>query len=292
VSASIAIATCAARPDGDPDETVPLTRALADVGVRATWLVWSEPTVDWSAFDAVVIRSTWDYTDRRDEFLEWVVRTPGLVNPAEVVVWNSDKVYLRDLRAAGVPIVDTEFFAPGSEVVVPDVEFIVKPSVGAGSRGAGRFTPDRSAAAIEHAQALLAAGRTVLVQPYAPDVDTAGETALVYFGGRFSHAIRKGAMLPPASVYRLEDGLPNLLYVEENITPREPEAAELEVGEQVLEVLRDRFDRDLLYVRVDLLPTPGGPVLIELEATEPSLFLQHDAGAAQRLAAEIARRYG
>jgi glutathione synthase/RimK-type ligase-like ATP-grasp enzyme len=287
----VLLATCAALPDGDEDGE-PLVRALAERGVDARWAAWTDPDIAWEA-GLVVLRSTWDYTADRDAFLTWVSALPRVANGAEVVRWNTDKLYLRDLATAGVPTVATMFAAPGETArFLEDVaEFVVKPSVGAGSRGVGRFTHDRTEAAHRHAAQLHAAGRTVLVQPYLDAVDTAGETALIYIEGRFSHAVRKGPMLPEGAAHPVHHG-PDL-YVAERIEPRLPEAAELAVGAAVLDVVRERFGADQLYARVDLLPSPEGPVVVELELTEPSLFLQEgtgDANPAATFAAAIAAR--
>jgi hypothetical protein len=284
----VLLATCARLPDGDEDAPL-LDRALRRRGVDARWASWNAHSVAWD--DAVVVlRSTWDYTADRDRFLAWVRQLPAVYNSADVVVWNSDKTYLRDLRDTGVPIVPTAFAAPGDTVELPSSgEFVVKPSVGAGSRGAGRFASDGSAAARAHADALHAAGRTVLVQPYLAEVDTAGETALIYLDGRYSHAVRKGPMLPAGATHALAA---DELFVGEQIETRTPSAAELEVGETVLAFVRERFGADQLYTRVDLLPSPTGPVVIEVELVEPSLFLADgvSAGAADRLAAAVATR--
>ena len=283
---TVVIATCAELPAGDEDGDA-LVAALADRGVAARWQVWNDPAASW-ADDLVVVRSTWDYTSDRDGFVAWARSMPRLANPAEVIAWNSDKTYLRDLADAGVPVVSTTFFAPGETARLPLAgEFVVKPSVGAGSMGAGRFAADAADAARAHVTSLHDAGRTVLVQPYVTDVDTVGETALVYLDGVFSHAIGKGAMLPAGMVHPA-DGYQ--LYVEERIEAREASTAELAVGDQVMRLLRARFGADLLYARVDLLPAPAGPLLIELELTEPSLFLSYDAKAADRLAEAIAVR--
>lgn len=269
------LATCADLPDGDEDAEL-LVRALANRGVAARWVAWTDPDVDWSS-GLVVLRSTWDYTADRDAYLGWIDTLPRVANPADVVHWNSDKVYLRELAAAGVPTVATTFAAPGQEAQFFEnvAEFVVKPSVGAGSRGVGRFTHDRTAEARRHAEQLHAAGRTVLIQPYLDAVDTAGETALIYFDGRFSHAVRKGPMLPDGIAHPVQGWE---LYVEEQIEPRVPDPAELEVSAAVLAAVRDRFGSDQLYARVDLLPSADGPVLVELELTEPSLFLQDATG--------------
>ncbi len=281
------LVTCAAFPDGDADDRV-LLDLLAASNVEGSFVVWSDPAVDWTAAPAV-LRSTWDYTLRRDAFLDWIDAVPVLHNRHEVVRWNSDKVYLADLKQAGLPVTPTQVVPPGTRAELPDREFVVKPSVGAGSRGAGRFAPGAHVAAHEHVTALHDAGRTVLVQPYLSGVDEAGETALIYFAGEFSHAVRKGPMLTGDTVHDL--GETSGLFVEENIGRRLPSTAELTVGDRALAFLRERFGARPLYARVDLLPGPGGaddPVIVELELVEPSLFLSHADGAAERFAALLA----
>jgi hypothetical protein len=284
---TVLLATCAEFPAGDLDAAL-LDAALAAAGVPARWAVWTDPDIDWTT-GLVVLRSTWDYTHDRERFLNWVRSVPHVANPAAVVEWNTDKVYLADLAAAGVPVVATAVAEPGAALPPLEREVILKPSVGAGSRGVGRFTPDRVAEAHEHAAHLHAAGRTVLVQPYLEAVDHAGEAALIYIDGRFSHAITKGAMIPAGTAHPVGG---SALYIEENITPRVASAEELAVGEAALAFVRDRFGGDQLYTRVDLLPSPDGPVIVELELVEPSLFLDHASGrqAADRLAAAIRAR--
>ena len=127
-------------------------------------------------------------------------------------------------------------------------------------------------------------------QPAPNDVDTAGETALIYFNGEFSHAIRKAPMLEQSTVNGLSPGLSTGLFQPERITARRPDEAELAVGAQVLADIRRRFGGDLLYTRVDVLPSAAGPVVIEVELTEPSFFLSHDEAAPARLAAAVVRR--
>ncbi|HZY77605.1 MAG TPA: hypothetical protein VFE40_14900 [Jatrophihabitantaceae bacterium] len=281
---SVVLATCADLPAGDEDGDV-LVEALQRRGLTARWQQWDDPSAEWND-TLVVVRTTWDYTNSVDRFRAWASGVRHLVNPAEVIEWNTDKTYLLDLAAAGVPIVPTTVARPGETPRFPDgVEFVVKPSVGAGSRGAGRFAPGDEDAARAHLAELHALGRTVLIQPYLGDVDEHGETALIYISGVFSHAIAKGAMLPAGVVHPHTS---EALFVRENITERTPSAAEMAVGTQVLAALRERYGHDLLYVRVDLLPSSDGPVLVELEVTEPSLFLGYGEGAADRFAAAIA----
>lgn len=282
----VSLATCAQLPDGDEDSPA-LVEALAWRGVEARLMVWDDRRSD-AAGELVVLRSTWDYTHRAAEFIAWVSGLPRVANPAAVVRWSTDKRYLGELDAAGVPVVPTSFVAPGEPVELPDAaEYVLKPSVGAGSRGAGRFAAARADDARDHAAALHRAGRTVLVQPYLSEVDTSGETALVYVDGAFSHAIGKAALLPSGYTHPVGGAS---LYAKESITAHEPSAAERRVGELALDVIRSRFGADQLYARVDLLQSPSGPVVTELELVEPSLFLGYSPQAADTLAAAIAAR--
>lgn len=290
MTSRIALATCLDMPTGDGDD-LPLLPALAARDIEASMVAWDEPGVDWASFDLTVIRATWNYTTRREDFLAWVGSVPRLHNPASVVLPNTDKAYLGALAEAGLPVVPTQLVPPGSEPKLPEYgEFVLKPSLGAGSRGVGRFDasrPDAHQQAREHTERLHAAGRTVLVQPYLDAVDTAGETALIFFDGVFSHAICKGAMLEPEARHRV-DG--DALYLEERITARQPSAAELAVAERVFAHANAGLDQTLLYARIDLLPAPDGPVVVELELVEPSLFLGYSDGAADRFADAISAR--
>ena len=280
--ARVALATCAEVPQLDEDGPA-LLDALADAGVEAVPAVWDAPDVDWASFDLVVVRSTWDYAERRDRFVAWVETLPRVLNPAAIVRWNTDKRYLRDLAAAGVPVVPTEFLEPGDSFEPPEDRFVVKPAISAGARNSAAYDASEHEQARDHAEQLLAAGRTVMVQPYLPGVDAHGETALVYVGGSYSHAVRKGPLLRAGQPPGQE------LYLEEELTPREPTAAERATAERAL-AAAPIDGRDLLYARVDLLPGPDGtPVVVELELTEPSLFLAYGDGAPAMLAGAIAR---
>ncbi len=279
----VALATCCAFAGLDVDD-LPIPAALAPHGIACEPVVWDDPAADWERFDLVVVRSTWDYTHRRDDFLVWAASLPRLANPEAVLRWNTDKRYLAELREAGVAIVPTIFIEPAQEAMVglPRTGLVVKPAVSAGSADTERHREIRPA--LEHVARLQDDGRVAMAQPYLDAVDRAGETALVFFGGAFSHAVRKGPMLTHG---RARLAGPS---VEEVIEPREPSAAERAASHAVMAVVRERFG-DLLYARVDLLPGPAGePLLLELELTEPSLFLAHAAGAAERLAAAIGAR--
>jgi len=283
------IALVSARAARHLDEDLPpLLAALDEAGVGAAVADWDDPQVDWAGYRLALLRSTWDYAERLTEFLAWADRTAALttlINPPAVIRWNTDKHYLGELARASLPIVPTRFVEPGESAteelerflrVKGAAEWVVKPAVGAGSRDAARYARGEEGAASGHIERLLGAGRSVLLQPYLDQVDLHGETALIYFGGRFSHAIRKGPLLRPGS-----EPTP-ALFAEEEITPRTPAAEELRVAERVLAALPFATP---LYARVDLVRSEDGkPCLLEIELTEPSLFFVHAPGAVRRLA--------
>ena len=160
----------------DPD--LPLAApALREAGYAVDCVRWDDPAVDWPAYDLAVVRSCWDYAWRRTEFLAWAETVPGLRNDAAVLRWNTDKTYLQDLERAGLPVVPT-VWDPLTPDELPDaVEWVVKPSVPAGSRDTARWLDPL--AALGHAAELAGAGRTAMVQPYLTGVDVASVTALL-----------------------------------------------------------------------------------------------------------------
>ncbi len=271
----IALATCAAWPDLDADGPE-LRAALAAEGLDVAVHAWDAPGVDWAAFDLVVLRTTWDYWDRVEEFVAWARSVPRLANHSDVVAWNTDKTYLRRLADAGIPVVPTTWLVPGEPFETPVTPYVVKPSVSAGARDTAAY-PAGDPAGAAHVAALHARGKTVMVQPYLDAVDTDGETAVLVFDGVVSHAARKSAVLTvgggevEAGSWRMDR--------------RDATAEQVALAERVVREVQG-WGHDLLYARVDLLP---GPVVIELEVTEPSLFLGLAPGSAQRYAAAVRR---
>ncbi len=291
----IALVTVQAARATDED-LAPLEAALHKVGAQVSIVDWDDATVDWSQFDATVLRSCWDYTERYVEFLLWaerISRLTRLLNPFEVVRWNTDKHYLAELERAGIAIVPSRFIEPASDVMTElqaffdahaeCAELVVKPAIGAGSRDTQRHARSQIEAISAHVGRLLKAGRSVLLQPYLDRVDEAGETALIHFDGRFSHAIRKGPLL------RKGEGPTAELYAPEQIEARQPDAEERELASNVLAALP--FADTPAYARVDLIRADDGtPMLLELELAEPSLFFLHAPGSAARFAAALLSR--
>ena len=288
------------------EDMEPLAAALREAGAEVATPFWDDAAVDWGRYSAAVLRSTWDYVERIDEFLPWAERCAQqtvLLNPPAVVRWNTDKHYLLELAQQGIPVVPTRFVEPGSiaaqqiERFLGDgadaltagrtdsfAEFVVKPSIGAGSKDTARYRRHEVARATDHLARLLAQGRSAMLQPYLGRVDEVGETALIYLGGEFSHAIRKGPLL------RAGAALVAGLFAPEQITPRQPQSDELAVARQAYAALGSSRPA---YARIDVIrDADDSPVVLELELTEPSLFFVHAPGSAQRFARVVLERAG
>ena len=200
---------------------------------------------------------------------------PRLRNPAPVLAWNADKTHLRDLTGAGLPVVPTVWSPTDGAELPPADEWVVKPSVSAGSRDTARWTDP--AEVLAHVAALTGTGRTAMVQPYQASVDDAGETAMLFLGGRFTHAVRKGPLLHRGEGVRQDrDSRGDLRAVQ-------PTPAQREVAQAVFDALPALVPgtAPVLYARIDLVAdATGRPVVLELELTEPSLFLPQAPGSA------------
>jgi len=293
----IAIVTCAEYPDLYPEDA-PLVPALAERDITAEPVVWDDPEVDWDAFDMAVIRSTWDYSARRKEFIKWATSVPRLVNPPNVLRWNSDKHYLQALEDHGLAVVQTTWLEPGKGYDKRALhnrfpareDFVIKPAISAGSAGVGRYTAtdaDSRRHAIEHAMRLLRGGNSVMVQRYVPKVDAHGEIALVFFHGTYSHAMKKTALLTDTGEASATD--------EEQMSAYKATPEEIEAGQSALAFARARIpgrslsSRPLTYARVDMVPAVDGePVLMEMELVEPRLHLSLGREAVVRLADSLA----
>lgn len=278
--ARIGLATSAEWPDLYTDDE-PLVAALRARDAIAVPAVWDDPGQDWAAYDLVVVRSTWDYFERRDAFVAWARSVPRLANPAGIVDWNTDKTYLRGLAERGIPVVPTAWVTdatPLSSVLAEHgwSDVVVKPAISAGARNTLRC----AAGDLGDGEALLrkiVAGGVAMVQPYVPSVEAHGERSLLYVEGAYGHAVRRNPALSLEGESRYD------------ARPVDATDAERAVAAAVL----DAVGTPLLYARVDLVhDESGAPMLIELEVTEPQLFLRYGLPTAQRLADAIVARVG
>ncbi|UQA63020.1 ATP-grasp domain-containing protein [Polyangium aurulentum] len=290
-SPRIALATSAELPDLDGDSRL-LLPSLERAGIASTCLVWDDPAARWEEMDMVLVRSTWDYWNgagRRDAFVAWAERVGAKVpfwNAPEVIRWNTEKSYLRDLEARGAPVVPTLWLGPeerAANVLARGLdegwsEVVIKPAVSAGSEGALRIDLTRDRAGAEaHAEALAPRG-VVMVQPFLRSIAQEGELSIIFFEGEAIHAVRK---VPRSGDYRSQPEFGSV------VGRAEVTDEARRVAESVLTIAESSF----LYARVDLVRGLDGALrLIELEVTEPCLYLGWEEGAADRLAAAIARR--
>lgn len=280
------------------DEDMPLLLSACQALDLATEVCcWDDPVIDWSRYDYVVTRSTWDYIERRPEFLAWCERVDAvthLVNPLSVARWVTDKHYLADLATHGVPVVPSRFVEPGA-MPLPTLrefvatyphteEFVVKPTVGSRSKNVKRYTRTQESEATEHIAHLLREGCSVILQPYLASVDRYGETDLIYFDRVYSHAIRKSALL-------MQDGTvngPTAEFRASRVAAEDERAVALAALDATAAHLG--LERPLLYARVDLIRgNDGRPQVLELDICEPSLSLPFAEGSAMRFAQVLAK---
>lgn len=279
----VLLVTCEAWPDGEPLGDL-VVRELADRGVSAAWVAWDDPGVDWAEARRVLIRSTWDYEHRRDEFIDWarkVQQLTTLVNTAQVVEWNTDKIYLLDLIGAELPVVptlgvDSEFeLAPAVAAFEPAV---VKPRVGAGGRGVVVFDLEPGGPeGLDESQ--LRPGPWV-VQPLVESVHTEGETSVFVLGGKVVSQVRK---LPAPGEIRVHEEYGGTAEAVE-VTAEAGDLAlrTVEVAEKLLATV-------LPYARVDLMRLADGRLVVsELEVVEPGLYLDVVPGNAAAFADVVA----
>jgi hypothetical protein len=283
----------------------PLVRAaLAEIGIDAVPVVWSDPAADWSSFDLIVASGAWDSIHRVDEFLAWVAaREDGptaTVNAPATLRWNLDKRYLRELEAAGVPIVPTTWVEPGggsdgsdgggdgpeTAVALPEGEIVVKPSISGGGHRTARYRREEHGDARAHVDELVASGRTAMIQPYQASVDELGELGLVFLAGEFSHAIQKDPMI--------RRGVGPLDSLIDNQVVRAATASDghLDLGQRAV-AAAEALVGPTTYARVDIVEgADGGHALLELELLDPVLFFPQHPDAATTYARVLSDRLG
>jgi glutathione synthase/RimK-type ligase-like ATP-grasp enzyme len=279
----VLLVTCAALPEGEPGGDL-VVRELAARGLSARWVAWEDPGVDWSEARLVLVRSTWDYDHRREEFLDWahrVQRLTTLVNTAQVVAWNTDKAYLLDLAEAGLPVVPTVAVDSELELAPAIADFepaVVKPRVGAGGRGLVVFDLEPGGPeGLDESQLRLGPW---VVQPLLESVRTEGETSVFVLGGRVVSQVRKVPAPGEIRVHEEYGGREEPVEVTD-------EAAELAL--RAVDVAEKLLDTALPYVRADLMRMDDGRLVVsELELVEPGLYLDVVPGNAAAFAEAVA----
>ena len=279
----LALATSANLPGIHPDD-VHLAASLRALGIEPVACTWNDPGVDWSRFDAVLIRTTWDYFKHYADFLRWLDMLPvPTINPAPLLRWNSDKRYLLELAARGVDIIASRV-APAAGLrdtlaSMAGQEVVVKPTVSGGAWHTLRGVAGDAAFAAALAQ--LPTDLDYLVQPYLPAIADAGEWSLLFFDGHYSHAVLKH---PARGDYRVQ------LEFGGRVEPREPAPSLLAAAQRALAAVADLGHADHAYVRVDGVAVDGRFLVMELEMIEPALHLASRPDVAARFARNLLAR--
>lgn len=283
---TVVLATCAALPNLDIDDQK-LHRALIEAGIPAEIAVWDNPSVDWSQYAMCVIRSTWDYVPKREQYVAWaesIASQTVLWNPAPLIRWNTDKAYLKLLAAQGIPIVETVWVEQGSQVDFDSYfqqynwsEMVLKPVISASGKDTFKVTQQTLPTMAAEMQLLLSQ-RDLMVQPFLRSVESIGELSLLFFNGEFSHGLTK---VPAPDEFRVQEhfgGITRLF---------QPSPAQRKLAEDIL----GKLPWPTLYARVDLMVDDQGKLcLSELELTEPSMFLAYDPEAVHRFVRAITTR--
>lgn len=286
MTTSVSLITYAKLPELDPDDRL-LSEALKAKGIDARPAVWNDSQIDWRQAGICILRSTWDYHEHYQEFLEWVGQVSvhtSLINPEELIVWNSRKTYLKDLQEKGIPIVPTVFVEQNNKKSLREIlaqegwdKAVIKPAVGLSTSGVITVSvtdAENLEQGEEHLRHLTTSD-TALVQPYMKAVSEYGERALIFLDGVYSHAIKKAPFQKMAVAGKAGE------------TKASASDAELAAANKILSVL----DQTPLYSRIDLIPDENGtPLLMELELVEPSLFLRFSPEAADKFAEIIVNR--
>jgi glutathione synthase/RimK-type ligase-like ATP-grasp enzyme len=286
VQPRVALVTCAAYPNLFEDD-LPLARALEQLGISAIPAVWSDAAIDWTSFDALVIRTPWDYFERAAEFRAWldtrIASGVLMCNAGDILDWNYDKRYLQDLEAAGVPLVPTIGIGRGEQADIAALarargwnEIVVKPTISGGAYRTYRFCVDDAAAYAKEIDDTLA-DRGVLVQPFLSEILTDGELSLLFFDGVFSHAVRKR---PRPGDYRVQ-------FQFGGTTERVEVEPALVVQARVCVLAAPSLP---VYARVDGVVKDGRFLLMELEVFEPLMFLACHPEAPGRFARAVQGR--
>lgn len=231
---------------------------------------WTDTSVDWKAYDFLLVKSPWDYFNKPLAFSAWLhkMETEGIVmfNSATTIRWNANKLYMQDIAAAGYPVVPFQMLDKGYHFRADDFfdqfgtdTLIFKPLVGGGAKNTFKITPDNQIETQQKANELLK-DEAYLIQPFVSEIIKNGEISLVYFGGKFSHAVQK---LPKTGDFRVQH------FFGGKIQALSPSKDLLKLGDEIIK----SFAPDTLYGRVDLVETRSGYQLMELELIEPFLFL-------------------
>jgi glutathione synthase/RimK-type ligase-like ATP-grasp enzyme len=279
----LAIATCADWPALHENDK-PLIALFAKQAIAVEPAVWNDANIDWRSYDAVLIRSVWDYHLHIDAFIKWLDKLESLkvkvLNPVATIRQNLNKFYLHDLQQHGVEIIPTLFLEKTKSLDLSGVKSrgwqncVIKPAVSAGAWHTRAFNLNELPE-IEKEFKTIAAEYELLVQPFVEEVKTQGEISLLFFNRQYSHAVLK---VPQPGDFRVQQQHGGIT------TPYEPPLPVIQTAEKILQLIQG----ELLYARVDGIVIDGKFQLMELELIEPFLFFDYKEGTMEKFVAEAA----
>ncbi|MCL6462647.1 MAG: hypothetical protein I4O51_12365 [Flavobacterium micromati] len=280
----IAILTCTKLPELNPEDQK-IIPELAKYNIEATAVIWSDKNINWTDFDYLIFRNTWDYFERETEFNIWLDHIEKLgiktLNPIQVIKKNIHKFYLRELQLQGIPILPTIFIDKTNELDLGEIipshwkKAVIKPAFSAGSYLTEVFEIE-DITAINEKFAPIAKDKELLLQEFAPQIQSIGETSFIFFNKQFSHAVNKKPVDGDFRVQSLFGGKYNLVQ------------PSLQLIKQAQNVV-DTFTQDLLYARVDGIIIDDTFHLIEIECIEPDLYFNLSENSLDRFVAEIVK---
>ena len=278
----IAILTCEKLPDLNPEDQK-IIPALAQHNIQATAAIWSDKTINWSEFDYLVFRNTWDYFEKETEFKIWLDQIEKLgiktLNPIEIIKQNIHKFYLRDMEQQGITILPTVFIDKTDHLNLTELipshwkKAVIKPAFSAGSYLTEVFEVSQIPAISEKYKS-IAAEKELLLQEFMPEIQTLGETSFIFFNKKFSHAVNKKPVDGDFRVQSLFGGKYTLVH---------PSTEMIQKAQKVV----DTFQEELLYARVDGILIDDELYLMEIECIEPDLYFNLSENAMERFVAEI-----
>lgn len=279
----LAVATSSMIPGIHPDDAH-LAATLAGLGIEPVACVWNDPSVDWTQYDAVLIRTTWDYFKHYSAFCQWLEKLPiPTINPRALLRWNSNKRYLPELAEQGVDIIATKM-VPGVDLRpslagMQGREIVIKPTISGTAWHTARGVV--GTAALDAAIGNLPAQFEYLVQPFVPEVVSEGELSLVFFDGQYSHAVIKR---PASGDYRVQGEFGGTAEA------IDPDAGVIASASRAVQAAAAIGHADVAYARVDGVMVQARFLLMELEMIEPFLHLGMRPDAAERFAQNLMAR--
>lgn len=278
----IAILTCEKLPHLNPEDQN-IIKELAKHNIDAKATIWDDKTVNWTDFDYLIFRNTWDYFEKETEFKIWLDHIEKLgiktLNPIAIIQQNIHKFYLRDLQKLGVTILPTIFIDKTNHLNLTEVipshwkKAVIKPAFSAGSYLTEVFDVSEIQTITEKYKS-IAAEKELLLQEFMPEIQTIGETSFIFFDKKFSHAVNKKPVDGDFRVQSLFGGQYTLV---------QPNAELIEKAQRIA----DTFPENLLYARVDGIIINNELHLMEIECIEPDLYFNLSEKSIDRFVAAI-----